>query len=130
MTRRLPQTTPVVFTEYLVDGCVGGQGAVEDGELALEPLRDVVPSPARVNHRRNQLHVHDMRKLSGFLQVVEALLLHQLPYDFVGYLGRESSLSTQSHMPLRKKRHYAPNLQLLPAKFLLEPRQKSTCMWV
>ena len=33
-----------------VDGGVGGEGAVEDGELALEALRDVVTPPARVDH--------------------------------------------------------------------------------
>ena len=38
--------------EDLVDGVVGRQRTVEDGELALESFRDVVPASSRVDHRR------------------------------------------------------------------------------
>ena len=41
--------------EDLIDGGVGRQRAVEDGELPLQALRDVVPAAARLDHGRHQL---------------------------------------------------------------------------
>lgn len=41
--------------EDLINGGVGGQRAVKDGELPLQTLRDVVPPAARVDHGRHQL---------------------------------------------------------------------------
>ena len=38
------------LAEDLVDGRVGGQGAVEDVELAFETLRDVITTTARLDH--------------------------------------------------------------------------------
>ena len=74
------------LTEDLVDGGVGGKGAVEDAELPLEPLGDVVAPPAWVAHGGQEGDVHDVGELPGLLQVVEARLLHQLPHDLVGDL--------------------------------------------
>ena len=77
------------LTEDLVDGGVGGQGAVEDAELPLEPLGDVVATPARVTHGGQELDVHDVGELPGLLQVVEARLLHQLTHNLVGDLRKK-----------------------------------------
>lgn len=76
-------------TKYLVDGGVGGQGAVEDGELPLQPLRDVVAASSRMNHGCQKLHVHNVGELAGFLQVVEAVLFHQLSHNLIGHLCRK-----------------------------------------
>ena len=38
------------LTKDLVNGRVGGQSAVEDAELALETLRDVITTTARLDH--------------------------------------------------------------------------------
>ena len=54
--------------EDLVDGLLGGQGAVEDDEVPLQPLRDVVTAPAGLDHGREILHVHDRGEVAGFLQ--------------------------------------------------------------
>ena len=69
-----------------VDGAVGRQRAVEDRELALEPLGDVVPASARVDHRRQELDVDDDGKLARLLEAVEAVDLHRLSGDLVGNL--------------------------------------------
>ena len=74
--------------EDLVDGGIGGQGAVEDAELPLQPLGDVVAPAPRVDHGRHQLHVHHGGELAGALQAVEAPLFHQLP----DYLIRDLEL--------------------------------------
>lgn len=78
-------------TKYLVNRGVGGQGAVEDGELPLQPLRDVVAASPRMNHGCQKLHVHNVGELAGFLQVVETILLHQLPDNLIGHLCRNYS---------------------------------------
>ena len=87
------------LTEDLVDGGVGGQGAVEDAELSLQPLGDVVASAARVAHGGQEVDVHHVGELAGLLQVVETRLLHQLPHNLVGDLrgrkGARSRLKTQ-----------------------------------
>ena len=72
--------------EHLIDGGVGGQGAVKDVEVALETLRDVVTATARVDHGGHHLNVHDVGELSGFLQVVKALPLNHLTGDLVSDL--------------------------------------------
>lgn len=79
----------VALTKYLVNGGVGGQSAVEDGELPLEPLRDVVAASSGMNHGCQKLHVHNVGELARFLQVVEAFLFHHLPDNLVGHLCRE-----------------------------------------
>lgn len=75
-------------TEYLVDGGVRGQGAVEDGELPLQSLRDVVAASSGMDHGCQELHVHNVGELAWFLQVVEAVLFHQLPDNLIGHLCR------------------------------------------
>jgi len=70
----------------LVDGAVGRQRAVKDGELALESLRDVVPTASRVDHRCQELDVDDVGELAGLLEAVEALDLHRLAGNLVGDL--------------------------------------------
>ena len=42
-------------SEDLIDGCVGGEGAVEDVELAFQTLRNIVSSSAWLDHRRQEL---------------------------------------------------------------------------
>lgn len=79
----------IARTKYLVNGGIGGQGAVEDGELPLQPLRDVVAASSRVNHGGQKLHVHNVGELARFLQIVEAVLLHQLPDNLIGHLCRK-----------------------------------------
>ena len=51
-----------------IDGVVGGQGAVVDDKVPLQPLRDVVSTPARLDHGRQVVHVHDVAEVSGLLQ--------------------------------------------------------------
>ena len=41
--------------EDLVNGWIGGQGAVEDGKLPLETLRDVIAATTRLNHGCHEL---------------------------------------------------------------------------
>lgn len=72
--------------EDLVSGHARRDGAVEDVELALESLRDVVASAARVDHGADQLYVHDVGKLTRLLQVIEAARLHHLPRYLVCHL--------------------------------------------
>ena len=74
------------LTEDLVDGAVGGEGAVEDGEVSLEALRDVVATPARVDHRRHKLDVNDLDEVSWLVDAVHAVRLHTLARDLVGHL--------------------------------------------
>lgn len=54
--------------EDLVDGLLGGQGAVEDDEVPLQPLRDVVAAAARLDHGRQVLDVHDRGEVAGLLE--------------------------------------------------------------
>lgn len=53
-----------VATKYLINGGVGWQGAVKDSELSFQPLRDVVPPTARVNHSRKHLDVNNVGEIS------------------------------------------------------------------
>lgn len=80
--------------EDLVDGVVGGQGAVEDVEVTLEALRDVVTTTTRVDHGRDDRNVHETGELSRFLQVVESLVLHHLTSDLVCHLQKCTRRST------------------------------------
>jgi len=73
--------------EDLIDGCVGGECAVEDVEVPLEALGDVVPSPPGVDHRPHHLNVDEVRELSGFLQVVEPSSLHHLTRYLIRHLN-------------------------------------------
>jgi len=72
--------------EDLVSGHARRDGAVEDVELALESLRDVVASAARVDHGADHLYVHDVGELARLLQVVETFHLHQLTRQLVRHL--------------------------------------------
>jgi len=73
----------------LVDGDARRNRAVEDVELSFESLRNVVTSAARVNHGADHLYVHDVRELTGFLEVVETIHLHQLACQLVRYLSQQ-----------------------------------------
>ena len=42
-------------SEDLIDGGVGGKGAVEDVELAFQTLRNIVSSSSWLNHGRQEL---------------------------------------------------------------------------
>ena len=50
--------------EDLVDGLVGREGAVEDGEVSLEALGDVVPAPARLDHGGEEVDVNNVQKVA------------------------------------------------------------------
>lgn len=53
-----------MVTENLVNGGVGGQSAIEDSELSLQPLGDVISPTARVNHSRKHLDINDVGEIS------------------------------------------------------------------
>lgn len=76
--------------EDLVNGAVGGEGAVEDVEMPLESGGNVVPTPSWVDHSGKHLNVHDIGELSRLLQIVETLGLHHLSGDFIGHLQMTS----------------------------------------
>ena len=73
-------------SEDLVNRVVGWQSTIEDVEPSLEALRDVVSTPARMDHGCNDLDVDNVCELSGFLQVVETSVLHHLSCDLIGHL--------------------------------------------
>lgn len=74
------------ITKDLVNGSVGGQCAVEDRELPLEPRGDVVPAAARVNHGCKELDVDYGCKVTRFLQAIHAFHFHHLPHNLIGHL--------------------------------------------
>ena len=63
----------------LVNGLVIGDGVVEDKEVSLEPLGDVIPPAAGVDHGGQVAHVNQGHKVPGLVQVVETLLLDHRP---------------------------------------------------
>lgn len=73
-------------TKYLVNGRVGRQCAVKDGELPLQPSRDIVSAPAWMNHCRQELNVDNVGEVSRFFEAVEPLHFHQLANYFIGDL--------------------------------------------
>ena len=95
--------------EDLVDGRARRDRAVEDVELTLEPLRNVVASSARVNHRTDHLYVDDVCELAWLLQVVETFHLHQLARQLVRHLAtvlsavNPSFLNITSLIPFRRR---------------------------
>ena len=74
-------------TKYLVNWVVWRQSTIEDRELALESLRNVVAATAGLDHGCDELDVHDVREVSGLLQVIHATHLHHLARDLIGYLA-------------------------------------------
>ena len=56
--------------ENPVNGVVGGEGAVVDDEVTLQPLRDVVPTTSGLNHSGQVMHVHDVAEIPRFFQAV------------------------------------------------------------
>ena len=80
------EVTTADDAEDLIDGVVGGQRTVEDGELALESLGDVVTAAAGLDHGGEELDVHDVGEVAGLLQAVHARHLHHLARDLVGNL--------------------------------------------
>ena len=57
----------IKLTEDLIDGGVGRQGTVEDGELPLETLGDVITSPAGLDHSSHHLDVGNDREVTRLL---------------------------------------------------------------
>lgn len=86
----LPSPGPVHthLTKDLVHGSVRGQRAVKYRELPLEPLGYVVAPAPGMDHGCQNLQVHDAGELPRFLQVIKALLFHQLSYDLVSNLRK------------------------------------------
>lgn len=80
--------------EYFINGGVGWKCAVDDGEMSLQSLRDVVPTPSRMNHGCHHLNVHDVRELSWLFKVVEASHFHQLTSYFIRHLKYSPSYPT------------------------------------
>lgn len=104
-------------TKYLVDGSIGGQGTVKDGELPLQSLWDVVTAPTRMDHGCQKLDVHDIGELTWFLQIVEAILLHHLPDNLVCHLCGKvhlESLRNVVNMCHRNMYEVASNLKINP----------------
>ena len=66
-------------SKELVNGLVIGDGVVEDKEVSLEPLRDVIPPAAGVDHGGQVAHVHQGHKVPGLVQAVETLALDHRP---------------------------------------------------
>ena len=71
----------------LVDGGVGGQRAVRDGELSLEASGDVVAATPGVDHCRHELDVHDIGEVAWLLKIAKAPHVHQLADNLIGHLG-------------------------------------------
>lgn len=79
----------MILTKDLVYGGIGRKSTVENRKLSLQSLGDVISSPSRVDHSRQELDIHNVGELSWFLQVKEAILLHQLPNYLIGDLWRK-----------------------------------------
>lgn len=79
-------TALLLLTKYLVNGSIGGQGTVKDGELPLQPLRDVITASSGMDHGCQKLNVHNIGELTWFLQIEEAILLHQLSDNLICHL--------------------------------------------
>lgn len=78
-----------ILTKDLVYRGIGRKSTVENRKLPLQSLGDIISSPSRVDHSCQELDIHNVGELSWFLQVKEAILLHQLPNYFIGDLWRE-----------------------------------------
>ena len=82
----LAEVSRAYDTKDLVNGVVGWESAVEDGELPLETWGDVVAAPSRVDHGSYQLDVLNVCEVSWFLMTVEPSHFHQLPHNLIGHL--------------------------------------------
>jgi len=78
--------------EDFVNGSVGRQRAVEDVELAFQPLWNVVAPAAWMNHRAHHLYVHDARKFARLFQVVKAMCFHHLSGYLICHLQTNQAL--------------------------------------
>lgn len=74
-----------------VDGGVGGKGAVKDGELSLQTLRDVVTSSSGMDHGRHQLHT-SKKQYSDCIHVV---LSNNITHSF-----QENTVTVQSELDI------------------------------
>lgn len=75
-----------LFTKYLVNGGIWRKSAIKDGELSLEPLRDVITTSTRLDHGPNELDVNDVGEVAWFLQAVHAMHLHHLSHNLISHL--------------------------------------------
>lgn len=76
----------LLLTKYFVNGSIGGQGTIKDGELPLQSLWDIIATSSRMDHGCQKLNFHDIGELTRFLQIVEPFLFHHLPDNFVCHL--------------------------------------------
>jgi len=122
-----------VPTEDLVHGLVGRQGAIEDVELPLQSRRDVVPSAARMDHRREQHDILHGVEVARFVQRVEPFVLHQLTHDLVRdliapfvYLGHIYVVDEDAHFPAaRWTERGAHSLLHIALEYALENGKRS-----
>ena len=73
-------------TKDLVNGGVGWQRTVEDGELSFETWRNVIASSSRMDHSSYQLDVLNVCEVSWLLMAIEPSHLHKLPHNLIGHL--------------------------------------------
>lgn len=73
-------------TKDFINGGVGWQSTVENGELPLQTAGDIIPPAPGMNHGRHELNVNNGGEIARLLQTVHALHFHHLPHYLVGHL--------------------------------------------
>ena len=96
-TTEQERTTGKHLTKDLINGVVTGQSAVEYTELPLQSLWNVISAPSWVNHGRQELNIGQISEVTGFLQVIETFVLHNLTDYFIGYLRRYEKGSQEEY---------------------------------
>ena len=76
------------LTKDLVNGAVTRQCTVEYTELPLQSLWNVISASSWMNHGRQELDVGQVSEVTGFLEVIETFVLHNLSDYFISYLSK------------------------------------------